>query len=377
MARSALPAPVRTDTVFKHYSWQASILLPAGSCYTKGMFRKVHVGEWLAALAMLAGLIALVAVFANRNALGLWVLAHGRDAWSDVGVALQDLLTITLGILVEALPFVVLGVLVSVLIQVFVPAHVLLKRLPRHPVPRRLALSFLGVLLPVCECGNVPVARSLLVKGCTVQESLVFLLAAPSVNIITFVVTWEAFNFNHGVAVWRLVLTLLIANITAVVVGRFITKDRDALTSEFAAVCESNAHGPRTVSRMLALFRSEMWLIVRMLCLGALLAAAFQVFVPREAITAIASNPALMVLAMLLLAFVISICSSVDAFFALAYANTFSLGSIVAFLVAGPMVDIKMLSLMKTTYATRVLVLVSTVVLSLTFIAGLGLSYVW
>lgn len=341
------------------------------------MFRKIALGEWLAALLMLAGLVASVAIFVNRDAIGYWLLREGRDVLTNAGVALQDLLTITLGVIVEALPFVVLGVLISVLIQVFLPAHVLLDRLPKNPILRRIAISFLGVLLPVCECGNVPVARSLLVKGCTVPESIVFLLAAPSVNIITFVVTWEAFNFNHGVAIWRLVLTLIIANVTAYVVGRVIRNRNDALTPEFAAVCEANAHGPHTAGRVLSMFRSEMWLIVRMLCVGALIAAAFQVFVPREAITAIADNPALMVLSMLALAFIISICSSVDAFFALAYANTFSLGSIVAFLVAGPMVDIKMLSLMKTTYTTRVLVLISTVVLTLTFVAGLGLSYVW
>jgi uncharacterized membrane protein YraQ (UPF0718 family) len=324
------------------------------------MFRRFFKSEWGAALLLLGCAVVSIAAFTNRESIGYWLLRDSKIALENAAMALQDLLTITLGVIVEALPFVVLGVLISVAIQVFVPAHVLLDRLPKNIVLRRIVISFLGVLLPVCECGNVPVARSLLVKGCSVPESLVFLLAAPSVNIITFVVTWEAFNFNHGVAIWRLVLTLIIANVAAYVVGKLVAP-KDALTPEFA----------------LDMFRSEMWLIVRMLCIGALIAAAFQVFVPREAITAIADNPALMVLSMLVLAFVISICSSVDAFFALAYANTFSLGSIVAFLVAGPMVDIKMLSLMKTTYTTRVLVLVSATVMTLTFLAGLGLSYVW
>jgi uncharacterized protein len=340
------------------------------------MFRRFFKSEWGAALLLLGCAVVSIAAFTNRESIGYWLLRDSKIALENAAMALQDLLTITLGVIVEALPFVVLGVLISVAIQVFVPAHVLLDRLPKNIVLRRIVISFLGVLLPVCECGNVPVARSLLVKGCSVPESLVFLLAAPSVNIITFVVTWEAFNFNHGVAIWRLVLTLIIANVAAYVVGKLVAP-KDALTPEFAATCEANAHGPHTAGRALDMFRSEMWLIVRMLCIGALIAAAFQVFVPREAITAIADNPALMVLSMLVLAFVISICSSVDAFFALAYANTFSLGSIVAFLVAGPMVDIKMLSLMKTTYTTRVLVLVSATVMTLTFLAGLGLSYVW
>ena len=107
------------------------------------------------------------------------------------------------------------------------------------------------------------------------------------------------------------------------------------------------------------------------------IAAASQTFIPREVITAIGSNVVLAVVAMLLLAFIISICSSVDAFFALAYVGTFSLGSILAFLVAGPMVDIKMIALMKTTFTYRALAVIAGGVLTLTLLIGIGFSYVW
>lgn len=289
---------------------------------------------------------------------------------------LQDFLTLTLGILIEALPFVVLGVLISVIIQVFVPTQAIMKRLPRNGVLRRTIMSFLGIAMPVCECGNVPVARSLMVKGFSPQEAIIFLLAAPSVNIVTFVVTWEAFNFNHSVAIARVIATLVVANVVAYVVTQLIARDK-LLTPEFAATCKADAHAPHSPARALGLFRSEMWLITRMLVVGALIAAASQTIVPRDVITTIGSNIALSVLAMLILAFVISICSSVDAFFALAYVGSFSLGSIVAFLVAGPMVDIKMIALMKTTFTYKALGLLAGTVLLLTFLIGMGLSYVW
>jgi hypothetical protein len=296
--------------------------------------------------------------------------------FGSITTTLQDFLTLTLGIMVEALPFVILGVVFSVLIQAFVSAEGLLRWLPTNGMLRRLSISFMGVLMPVCECGNIPVARSLMMKGLSVQESIVFLLAAPSINIVTFVVTWEAFSFNHSVAVVRVLATLVVANLAALLVAKLVPKGK-ALTQEFEAVCAANSHAKRSWLRITALFRSEMWLITRMLLIGAMVAAASQTFIPRDVITAIGSNLWLSVVAMLLLAFVISICSSVDAFFALAYVNTFSLGSILAFLVAGPMVDIKIISLMKTTYTYRVIAIITGAVFTCSLLIGVVFSYVW
>lgn len=298
------------------------------------------------------------------------------DAVSSVVATAQDFLTLTLGIVVEALPFVVLGVLFSVAIQVVLPTHKLIKKLPKNRYARRMIVSCLGVAMPVCECGNVPVARSLMIKGFTPQEAMVFLLAAPSVNIVTFIVTMEAFNFNRSVAIARVVVTLIAANATAWFVIRRVGEKR-LLNKTFAQTCKTEHAAPRSVGRALSLFRNEMWLITRLLVIGAMIAAASQTFVPREVITAIGSNLVLSILAMLLLAFVVSICSSVDAFFALAYVNSFGLGPVLAFLVAGPMVDIKMIAMMRTTYTARTLVAISGSVLVLSFTAGLVMSYVW
>lgn len=288
----------------------------------------------------------------------------------------QDFFTLTFGILVEALPFVILGVLIAVAIRVFLPTDAVIKRLPKNTWLRRGIMSFLGVAMLVCECGNVPVARSLMVKGFSIQEAVIFLLAAPSVNIITFIVTWEAFNFNHSVAIARVMATLVVANVVALFVAKLVSRDK-LLTPAFAATCEVGEHEPRSFSHALGLFRTEMWLITRMLVIGAMIAAASQTFIPREVITAIGSDVVLSVIAMLILAFVISICSSVDAFFALAYVGSFSLGSILAFLVAGPMVDIKMIALMKTTFTFRALAVITGGVFLLTLLIGIGFSYVW
>jgi len=288
----------------------------------------------------------------------------------------QDLLTLTLGIIVSALPFVVLGVLVSVLLQLFIPTQKLIGKLPKNIIVRRLIVSCLGILMPVCECGNVPVARGLMIKGLSAEEATVFLLASPSVNLVTFIVTWEAFSFNHSVAIVRTIATLIVANLAAFVTVRGVHRNK-LLTNDFAALCRTDPHTHRSLRGASELFSSEMWLIMRMLVLGALIAAASQTIVPRDAITAIGSNLPLSVIAMLALAFVVSICSNVNAFFALAYASTFNLGAILAFLVAGPMVDIRMLALLKTTYTFRALAIITGSVFFLTFLVGIGMAYVW
>ncbi len=293
-----------------------------------------------------------------------------------VSTSFTDFMTLTFSVIVEALPFVVLGALISVLIQTYIPTDKIITRLPKNRVARHGVVSFLGVLMPVCECGNVPVARSLIARGLTVRESVLFLLAAPSVNIITFVVTLQAFGFNKWVAVARVLTTIVVANITAYAVTKLLPADK-VLNQDFVATCKARQHARHTLPHTLELFKTEMWLVTRFLVVGAMVAAASQILVSRDAITAIASNLVLSVVAMLALAFVISICSSVDAFFALAYVSSFSLGPILAFLVAGPMVDMKMFALLKTTFTYRTLAVITVSVFTLSFLAGIGWHYVW
>src|SRR4051794_16838234 len=87
-----------------------------------------------------------------------------------LGNGVQDFVTLSLSVVIESLPFVFLGIGLAVVVQVWVPQHVLFRILPRHPVLRRGVLSLLGVLLPVCECGNVPLSRGLIMRGLTVPE---------------------------------------------------------------------------------------------------------------------------------------------------------------------------------------------------------------
>ena len=273
---------------------------------------------------------------------------------------LQDGLTLSISVLIESMPFVILGVLLSIVVQVWVPPGMIERWMPRRAWARRMALSLLGMFVPVCECGNVPFARGLMMRGFTVPETLTFLIAAPIVNPIVIITTHQAFGFDDGILIARLVGGFAVANLIGWLYSRH--PDPDGLVTErFAASCElandpDATRGLDRGRRSLAQFVVELRAVMPALIIGSALAGAVQVLVPRSALLAIGSNPALSIVAMIALAMIVSICSNVDSFFALSFASTFTPGSIVAFLLVGPLVDVKMLALLRTTFRTKVLV---------------------
>jgi uncharacterized membrane protein YraQ (UPF0718 family) len=207
---------------------------------------------------------------------------------------------------------------------------------------------------------------------------MTFLLAAPIVNPITIITTAQAFGWTNGILVARLLGGFLIAN----VVGWLFSKHPDQhglLTERFAAECRVPTAEEKGVSRRqksVDLFVHEAGTILPALFLGAVAAGLVQVVVPREILVTLGSNPIWSILAMMVLAFVISVCSNVDAFFILPFASTFLPGSIVSFLVFGPLIDIKMLALMRTTFKARVLVQLTVVVALAAALIGLVVNFV-
>ena len=315
--------------------------------------------------------VVIAAVFTIR------ALTTTAGTWS-LPNQVQDLLTLSISVIIESLPFVILGVLLSILVQVWIPDAWIMRVLPRNPVLRRATISLIGVLLPVCECGNVPLARGLIVKGFSVSESITFLLAAPIINPITIVTTGQAFGFDSPIFIGRIVGGFVIANVIGWLFSRH--PDQDSLmTPSFAAECrlpDPHEAGESRWRRSIEIFQHESATIMPALFLGSLVAGLVQVAVPRAVLLNLGSNPVWSILAMMALAFVISVCSNVDSFFILPFANTFMPGSITAFLVFGPIVDIKMLTLMRTTFTTRVLVILTVVVGLLAALLGLVINFV-
>ena len=286
----------------------------------------------------------------------------------------QDGLTLAISVLIESLPFVMLGVILSIAVQVWVPPGVLERWMPRRAWARRAVLSLLGMVVPVCECGNVPFARGLLMRGFSVPETMTFLIAAPIVNPIVIITTHQAFGFSDGILVARLLGGYAIANLIGWLYSRHPSPDA-LLTDRFRDTCELVTHEPGGKGRRsIAQFVVELRAVMPALIIGSALAGAVQVLIPRETLLAIGSNPALSIVAMIALAMVVSICSNVDAFFALSFASTFTPGSIVAFLLVGPLVDVKMLALMRTTFTTRTLAGMVVIVVLSAFAIGTAVN---
>lgn len=307
---------------------------------------------------------------------GLAVLVVLRIATSDqpldaVPAPFLDGLTLALSVLIESLPFIVLGITLSVVVQIWIPQSWLFRILPRHPIPRRFVISLLGMFLPVCECGNVPLARGLVSRGYSVSDSMVFLLAAPIINPVTIITTHQAFGFDDGILIARIIGAIVIANVLGWVFSLHPNPE-SLLTTRFAAQCAAPPSGvpASKLERSAEMFLRESTVLMPALIVGSLVAGAIQVLVQRETLVALGSDPLLSVLAMMLLAFVISICANVDSFFILPFADTFLPGSILAFLLLGPIVDIKMLALLRTTYRSSTLVRLTLLAVLITAAVG-------
>lgn len=299
-------------------------------------------------------------------------------SWSVPNVV-NDFLIIFLGLVVEAIPFILLGVILSSFLSLFITEEHILRFLPKNRFLALLYATFTGFLLPVCECGNIPLARKFTIKGVPPYLAITFLLAAPVLNPIVLFSTWAAFRDAPEVIVWRMVFAFVVAYLVGLIFSTVRTKE-EVVTDQVVELCKHDHHGGHhrhkhsKWTEFLDTMRSEFVDMMALMVIGALLAAATQTLVPRDWIVSLGTGPVISIIVMLVLAFVVSICSNVDAFFALAYAPLFTTGSIVAFLVFGPMIDIKTLLMMSSTFKAKAMVVMTVLVLQLVFILTLILN---
>lgn len=286
--------------------------------------------------------------------------------------SLQNLVNLSISVIIESTPFVILGTILSALLQRFVSYDKVSRWLPKNTFLRRGILSLLGVFVPVCECGNVPLARGLILKGFTVPEAVTFLLAAPILSPLTIITTYQAFGWENGILIGRIIGGFLIANI----IGWYFstqTNPHSLLTEKFEAAC-SHSHNEDRKPCVFKTFIEETNAIMPTVVLGSFIAGSIHALIPQSLLTSLASNPITAILVMVLMAFIIAICSNVDAFFALSFAGIFPSYSILIFLLVGPLVDIKMLALLRTTFKTKTVITITILVLILSITISLGVD---
>jgi hypothetical protein len=262
-------------------------------------------------------------------------------------VALRTWTTVFVAIVVQALPFLVFGVLISGTITALVSPALLARVLPRSPMLAVPSAALAGTALPGCECASVPVAGRLCARGVQPAAAVAFMLAAPAVNPVVLVATAVAFPGQPKMVLARFLGSLA----TSIVVGLLWSRVGDRAWVERAR-SRTAGHGGPLWPTFASAARHDLWDAGGWLVVGAAAAATLQVLVPRSLLLAVADHPGLAVLAMGGLAVLLAICSEADAFVA-ASLREFSLTARLVFLVVGPAVDLKLIAMQAGVFGRR------------------------
>jgi uncharacterized membrane protein YraQ (UPF0718 family) len=262
--------------------------------------------------------------------------------------------TVFISILIESLPFVLIGVLIAGIIQMFVTEEMVARIIPKNKVLAVLFGTVIGAIFPACECGIVPITRKLIAKGVPAYAAFPFMLTGPVINPVVLFSTYVAFGNQWNVMIYRGGLAMIVA----MVIGFILSiqfKNTSVLKTETGVISNNQAHietaaaietAPKIplsskITGTLVHAVEEFFSVGKYLVIGALIAASMQTYVKTSTLLDIGQGQVSSSLVMMGLAFVLSLCSEADAFIASSFQSTFTIGSIIAFLVMGPMLDIK------------------------------------
>lgn len=283
--------------------------------------------------------VILLAAIALRGPLGRWFDVPAMQTWA----------TTFISVCVQAVPFLVLGVVISGAIAAFVPASVFARIMPNRPGLAVPLAGACGVALPGCECGSVPVANRLIERGVRPSAALAFLLSAPAVNPIVLVATAVAFAASEPRMVWA---RLLAGLMTAVAMGWIWERigRPEWMRPRPRRIGEQPSQ--RKLNQFLATMHGDFIQAGGFLVLGAAVAATFKILVSQRWMENLGASVALSVLLMALLAFMLALCSEADAFVAASFSTIPVIGKLV-FLTVGPAVDVKLVSMQAGTFGRR------------------------
>lgn len=289
--------------------------------------------------------------------------------------------------IMEAIPFVLIGVLVSGVIQTFVTEAWIARIMPRNMLLRTCFGCGIGLLFPSCECGIVPITRRLVMKGMPLNAGVAFMLSGPIVNPIVLFATFIAFGNDWRMVGIRAGLAIAVAFCVSLAVAlifrgpqlRQSGAEAQAHPAPVAAALEPGLAPalppkPSVGARLSSVFAhgiDEFFDVGKYLVIGAFLAAAMQTYIPTSYLLELGSDPLKASLVMLVLAFVMSVCSEADAFIASSFRSSFTVGSLSAFMVFGPMIDIKNTLMLLGAFRTRFVVTLIALVAGFTLVGSL------
>jgi uncharacterized protein len=305
----------------------------------------------------LAGLLILGFVFylvLNGFSLFIPLTEWLGSLKTEIPSTWRNFSTVFFSLFIEGLPFILFGVIASSFIHTFVQSERIWSRIPSHPLISVPAAAFSGLLLPVCECGIVPVARRLMEKGFPAHLAITFLLAVPIVNPITVWSTYVAFGYSWEHVLWRILTGAAVAMVMGFLFFLFfrsrpVLRNSDTEHHHDHGDCCGTCHHEEHESRISHALRHSIFELVdtgKFFVLGSLIAASFQTWIGTSAIRSAAGSGLTASMILMALAFGLSVCSSADAFLAASFRSVIGFSPLMAFMVFGPMVDVKNLLMM-------------------------------
>ena len=294
----------------------------------------------------------------NKNT--MWLAVLGVSLFSGIFIfkntsyfnvnseTLNGFATVFVSMVLEAMPFIIMGSLVSSLIQIFITEDLICKIIPKNIFLGTIAASIVGLFFPICECTIVPISRSLIKKGVPMSIATTFMLAVPIVNPVVLVSTYYAFLGDTYMVFIRAFIGIVVSIVIGLLVGKLYKEDPIKSRNSYhnndcnCVNCNSSKYDSQNkISRIINSTSYEFYNIGRFFIVGAFLSSIMQSFVPRASIASIGKGELSSIIIMMIIAFMLSICSETDAFIARTFLGQFTIGSIVVFLILGPMLDIK------------------------------------
>lgn len=263
---------------------------------------------------------------------------------------LKNISIIFISIFFESLPFLLLGSFISSIIENYISNETISKLIPKNKILGSIVGVFLGFFIPACDCAVIPVSKRLLKKKVPINVAISFMLSSPIINPVVLLSTYYAFyNTNPSIFWLRLIYGILIALLIGIIMG-LIFKDKDVIINstdeceEEHCHCHCHEHKKGLKNNILSILKHtayDMFDVVKFLMFGALLASSVQVLLPRNLLYTFNSNNVLSIIILMLFAYFISLCSTSDSFVGKSLLSSFTQSSIIAYLILGPMVDIK------------------------------------
>ena len=289
---------------------------------------------------------------------------------------IKNISVIFISIFFESMPFLLLGSFISSIIETFISDDTIAKIIPKNKILGSIVGILIGFFLPACDCAVIPVSKRLLKKKVPINVSVSFMLASPIINPVVLLSTYYAFYKTDPKIFWyRLIFGIVVALIVGTIVGIIFNK-KEVITNSSDLECEHCDHThDNKLTSIIKHTSLDFFDVVKFLMFGALIASLIQVLVPRNIIMTFNNNNVLSIITLMLFAYVISLCSTSDSFVGKSLLSSFTESSIVAYLLLGPMIDIKNTFVLLGNYKKKfVLTLISLIFIIIFIISLIGVN---